>query len=128
MRAASSASHPRMLAMRSSTSAGVLPRSAAIAASSRSFTGTRLPSGSCCRTRSVPRCGEDSCSSEPRRNIATASPMVSLELSLRSAGTLVLGAGTSAPVAGGTSSLMSTPIEPARTHRSLSGIGALPRS
>jgi hypothetical protein len=102
-----------------STVEGVPPSATAMASSSRSFTGMRLPGGSAWSLWSVPRYGVMPGSSWLRRSWATVSPM------------LVAGSAATASsrdVVLGTSSATSTPHDPASTHRSLSGMGTLPRS
>ena len=99
--------------------AGVPPSAPAMAASSRSFTGMRLPAGSACSLCKVPRYGVIPGSSWCLRSWATVSPML-VAASLAST--------SSCEVVVGISSATSTPHEPARTQRSLSGIGTLPRS
>ena len=102
-----------------STLAGVPPSATAMASSSRSFTGMRLPGGSAWSLWSVPRYGVMPGSSWLRRSWATVSPM------------LVAGSAastSSVDVVLGKSSPTSTPHDPASTHRSLSGMGTLPRS
>ncbi len=102
---------------RCSRATGSRPRASAMAASSRSFTGIRLPGGSSRSLVRVLRYGARPASSWVRRSWAMVSPIV-----------VVLGSASSPGEVRGISSATSTPHEPASTQRSLSGIGTLPRS
>src|SRR3954447_16301109 len=102
-----------------STVAGVAPSATEMASSSRSLTGIRFPGGSARSLWSVPRYGVTPGAAWLRRSCATVSPMVVAGSPATT---------SSREVVLGPSSATSTPHDPASTHRSLSGIGTLPRS